>query len=160
MSGRSRRRARREAERAAAAAAKKEPRAAPTVLDRAGEFGRALLSRRWFAPVVLLVLTVAVWARSVAAPLHYWDDKVYIFEDRRVESLTPSNVSAIFTRSFFANYHPVTTLTYATDRALWGNWLPGYHLTQLAFYSGGVVILYFLFAQAGRGLRRLVGYRD
>ena len=119
----------------------------------AGEIGRALLAKGWFAPVVLFVLTVGIWARSVAAPLHHWDDNVYIFQDRRVEELTPSNVSDIFTRSFFANYHPVTTLTYATDRALWGNWIPGYHLTQLAFYSGGVLILYFLFARllASRG---------
>ena len=48
---------------------------------------------------------------------------------------------------FFANFHPLTTLTYAFDRAVWGAWTPGFHITQLVFYVGGVIGLYFFFAR-------------
>jgi len=77
--------------------------------------------------------------------LAYFDDDVYLFEDPRLDEPSLSNFVAIAARPFFANYHPVTTLTYAFDRAVWGKWLPGFRLTHLAFYAGGVVLLYYLF---------------
>ena len=101
--------------------------------------------RWWILPATLVGLTLVVWARSFAVSLVGWDDTTYLFEDARLNRLSPSNIWGILTRPFFANYHPVTTLTYAFDRAVWGTWAPGFHMTQLAFYAGGVVMLYFLF---------------
>jgi len=101
--------------------------------------------RWWVLPATLAGLTLVVWARSFAVSLVGWDDTTYLFEDARLNPLSPSNIWGILTRPFFANYHPVTTLTYAFDRAVWDTWAPGFHMTQLAFYAGGVVMLYFLF---------------
>ncbi|HKW51962.1 MAG TPA: glycosyltransferase family 39 protein, partial [Candidatus Eisenbacteria bacterium] len=93
-----------------------------------------------------------MYARSMLVPVHDWDDYVYIFRDSRLGHLSVANLLRILTQPFFANFHPITTLTYAFDRAVWGTWVPGFHVTQLAFYIGGVVGLYFLFA-------RLLGWR-
>jgi tetratricopeptide (TPR) repeat protein len=101
----------------------------------------------WLAPAALVLLTAAVYARSLAVPILDWDDYVYFFRDARLESLTAENLWRIMTQSFFANFHPITTLTFALDRAVWGTWAPGFHITHLAFYVGGVVALYFLFAR-------------
>jgi tetratricopeptide (TPR) repeat protein len=90
-------------------------------------------------------MTFALYARSVNSPLSYYDDDLYLLEDPRIQELSFGNLWPILTGSFAANYHPVTTLTYAADRAIWGGWLPGFHLTQLAFYSAGIVLLYLLF---------------
>ncbi len=98
----------------------------------------------WIAPLVLAAFTVLLWSRTIGLPLLYWDDSVYLFGDPRLESATPANLRAILTRPFFANYHPLTTLTYLWDRLVWKTWLPGFHLTQLLFYCGGVVLAYFL----------------
>ncbi len=106
---------------------------------------RALAETRWFLPAVLAVLTLAVWARSFAVPVLGWDDTVYLYQDARIEPLSAGGAGRILTTGFFANYHPVTTLTYAFDRALFGRWEPGFHLTQLAFYLGGVILLYYVF---------------
>lgn len=103
--------------------------------------------RPWVAPVALLLLTVLVYARSLGTPIHDWDDNIYFFRDARVEHLSAENVQRILTQPFFSNYHPVTTLTIAFDRAVWGTWVPGFHLTQLFFYVGGVLGIYFLFAR-------------
>jgi len=111
-----------------------------------------VLRRPWIAPAALVLLTALVYARSMLVPVHDWDDYVYIFRDSRLEHLSGANLLRILTQPFFANFHPITTLTYAFDRAVWGTWVPGFHLTQLAFYIGGVVGLYFLFA-------RLLGWR-
>ena len=91
--------------------------------------------------MVLAALCIAIYARSFPLGLVDFDDDVYIFEDPRLEALSTSNIGRILGRPFFSNYHPVTTLTYAFDRAVWGRWLPGFRLTHLAFYAGGVVLL-------------------
>lgn len=101
----------------------------------------------WVAPVALFLLTALVYARSLAVPIHDWDDYVYYFRDARLEHLSLANLWRILTEPFFANFHPLTTLTYAADRAVWGTWAPGFHLTQLAFYIGGVLGLYYLFVR-------------
>jgi len=102
--------------------------------------------RAWLAPALLAILTLAVYARSLWVPIHDWDDYIYYFRDVRLDHLTSENLWKILTQPFFANFHPLTTLTYAFDRAVWGAWTPGYHITQLFFYVGGVIGLYFFFA--------------
>jgi hypothetical protein len=84
--------------------------------------------KRWLADervraAALLVFTTLLWLRTLALPLHYSDDVVYL-DDPRVGELSLANLWSIFTTSYLANYHPVTTLTYAIDRALFGAWLP------------------------------------
>jgi Flp pilus assembly protein TadD len=103
-----------------------------------------VLTSRWFLPIVLVILTLAVWARSFSLPMVGWDDTTYFFQDTRLTSLVPENIWKILTQSFMANYHPVTTLTFAFDRAVWNTWVPGFHITQFVFYAGGIVVLYFL----------------
>ena len=98
-------------------------------------------------PAALALFTFLLWARSLAVPIHEWDDSVYLFRDARLEAFTWEHVRLILTQAFYANFHPLTTLTYAFDRAVWGTWVPGFHITQLAFYVGGVLGLYFLFVR-------------
>jgi tetratricopeptide (TPR) repeat protein len=109
---------------------------------RPGFFDRA-----WIAPAALVLLTSLVYARSLAVPIHDWDDHVYFFRDARLEHLSAENLWRILTQPFFSNFHPLTTLTFAFDRAVWGTWVAGFHVTQLALYAGGVLGLYFLFAR-------------
>src|SRR5436309_15426562 len=91
----------------------------------------------WFGPVALAVLTALVYARSFAVPIHDSDDYVYFFRDARVEHLSWGNIWRILTEPFFANFHPLPTLTFAIDRAIWRPWVPGSHLIQLALSLAG-----------------------
>jgi tetratricopeptide (TPR) repeat protein len=79
-----------------------------------------------------------------------WDDTTYLLRDARLDPVTWESIGRILTQPFFANFHPVTTLTYAFDRAAWGVNVAGFHVTHLAFYLGGVLGLYFLFARLMR----------
>ncbi|MBI5508171.1 MAG: tetratricopeptide repeat protein [Deltaproteobacteria bacterium] len=101
----------------------------------------------WLPAVALAVLTVALFARSLAFPLYGSDDNVYLLEDPRLASPGIASLWQIFTTSFLANYHPVATLTYLVDRLTWGYWLPGYHLTHLAWYVAGVLVVFRLGAR-------------
>ena len=106
-----------------------------------------ILENPWVAPLALALFTALLWAKSLAVPIHEWDDYVYLFRDTRLDPLTWESFTRILTQPFYANFHPITTLTFAFDRAVWGTWVPGFHLTQIAFYVGGVLGLYFLFAR-------------
>jgi len=123
----------------------RKTRTAPMARPEAPE--AAFFRLAWVAPLALLLLTALVYARSLGTPIHDWDDNIYFFRDARVEHLSADNLSRILTQPFFSNYHPVTTLTIAFDRAVWGTWVPGFHLTQLFFFAGGVLGIYFLFVQ-------------
>ncbi len=97
--------------------------------------------------MALVILTALVYARSLAVPIYETDDYVYYFRDARLEHLSAESLWRIVTQPFFANFHPLTTLTYAFDRAVWGTWVPGFHITQHVLYAAGVLGLYFLFAR-------------
>ncbi len=124
-----------------------------------GSWPNSLLSSHaWLAPAVLVAFTLLLWARTVRLPLLYWDDSVYLFGDLRLGAPTLSNIRAILTEPFFANYHPITTLTFLWDRFIWKTWIPGFHLTQLLFYAGGVVLAYvFFFSVVRNRLWALIG---
>ncbi len=136
------RRRRRRREEKAVPAAPPEP---PARRDRLWSRVAALAGKGWVPPVTLVLLIFAVYARSISYPFINFDDSKYICEDVRVQELSAGNAWRILTTPFMSNYHPVTTFTFALDRAVWGGWLPGFRLTQLAFYAGGVVLLYYLF---------------
>ena len=127
------------------------------VMPRQEAARAGLLEKGWLAPLALVLLTLLVYARSFGVPIHDWDDHVYFFRDARLEHLSLESLRRILTEPFFSNYHPVTTLTLAFDRAVWGTWVPGFHVTQLVFYIGGVLGLYFLFARLlGRRAEALI----
>ena len=123
------------------------PKVKPTSKVEPGPSRTGFLDRAWVAPAALLILTALIYARSLAVPIHNWDDQVYYFRDPRLDQLTAENLWRILTQPFYANFHPVTTLTFAFDRAVWGTWVPGFHVTQVVFYAGGVLGLYFLFVR-------------
>ena len=89
--------------------------------------------------------------RSLAVPIYEWDDNIFYFQDARLGHLSWENLWRILTQPFYG-FHPLTTLTFAFDRAVWGTWVPGFHITQLVFYVAGVLGLYYLFA-------RILGWR-
>jgi tetratricopeptide (TPR) repeat protein len=119
------------------------PRGAPRTVSRGG-------LGTWLPPLALLLLTSLVYAFSFRVPLLDWDDTTYLFRDARLDPLTWENIGRILTRPFFANFHPITTLTFAFDRAVWGSRIEGFHATHLAFYLGGILGLYVLFARVTR----------
>ena len=121
--------------------------ASPTRAPSTSRSESGLFRRPWVAPLALVLLTALVYARSLGVPIHDWDDHVYFFRDARVEHPSAENVGRILVEPFFSNYHPVTTLTIAFDRAVWRTWVPGFHLTHLFFYAGGVLGIYLLFAR-------------
>lgn len=98
-----------------------------------------------FFVTALIMLTLIAWSRTIGMSMVGWDDTTYFFEDGRLVPLNLENIWRILTEPFFSNYHPLTTLTIAFDRLVWKSWTPGFHLSQMFFYLGGVLGVYWLF---------------
>jgi tetratricopeptide (TPR) repeat protein len=96
---------------------------------------------------MLAITSILLYSRAFPYPLVEFDDYVYLRNDPRLVDLSLAKIGQILTEPFFGNYHPVTTLTYAADKALWGDTLLGFRLTHVALYAAGVVLLFYLFRE-------------
>jgi tetratricopeptide (TPR) repeat protein len=74
------------------------------------------------------------------------DDLDYIVNNPHIGSLDWRTVVWAFTRFHEANWHPLTMLSLALDRRLWGLDPFGFHLTSIVIHSCTVFLACFLFA--------------
>lgn len=76
-----------------------------------------------------------------------WDDPVFILKNA---ALANFDVKWMFTSTFGGNYAPLSWLSLALDRALWGPIPFGVHLTNLLLHAAAAAVFYLI-------ARRLLG---
>ncbi len=103
---------------------------------------------RWGLAVGLAVVTLAVYARTLAFDFVNIDDPVYITENARVkQGLTAANVRFAFTSAEGSNYwHPLTWLSHMLDVRLYGLRPAGHHATSVLFHVANTVLLFWVLA--------------
>lgn len=123
--------------------------------------GRSLRERSLLpALLITAVLTfVAVsYANALSGPF-LWDDRPLILEKAEAKSI--ATAIGAFRSSFWSAgpakrtrgyYRPLTTLSYATDRRIWGEEPAGFHATNVAIHLINVGLLFALARRAGAGL--------
>lgn len=74
------------------------------------------------------------------------DDLGYIVDNRHIDTLNWQTIRWAFTRFHEANWHPLTMLSLAIDRQLWGLNPFGFHLTNILLHSATVFCSSFVFA--------------
>ena len=73
-----------------------------------------------------------------------WDDPTYVYENLRIRSLDPGLLKWAFTSAFFGNWHPLTTLSFALDYALWGLDPRGWHLVNILLHAFNTLLVALL----------------
>ncbi|GAM10542.1 transmembrane and TPR repeat-containing protein 4 [Geobacter sp. OR-1] len=99
----------------------------------------------WAGAVFAAVATICVFLTSLKNEFLELDDLGYIVDNRFIDSLDWQTVVWAFTRFHEANWHPLTMLSLAMDRQLWGMNPAGFHLTNLLFHGGTVFLVCFIF---------------
>lgn len=97
-----------------------------------------------FLPILLLIIVV-FWVYADTLRYEFvWDDEDLIQINPRIKSL--DNFSAFFDiEPFYSNYYrPLLSLSLALDYRLWGLKPLGYHLSNLIFHLGSVLLIYFI----------------
>ena len=92
----------------------------------------------------LALAVVLVYLPTLGNGFVEWDDAAYVTHNPHVSSLSWSTVRWAFTSDSNANWHPLTWISHALDRTLYGLDPRGHHLTSVLLHAANSVLLLVL----------------
>ncbi len=102
-------------------------------------------SNAFYKPLLaVLIITLLVFANSFAPNFVQLDDPAYITDNPFIKSLSLHSIATIFTSFYNANYHPLTTLSYAIEFKLFGLKATGYHFTNILIHLINTSLVFLL----------------
>lgn len=110
----------------------------------------------WNAPLVLVLLVIILYGRSVRYPFTDWDDPEYIVNCTVLDQAAEGQWLPILTEPVMGNHHPVTMLSYAVEQALAGRDPRVMHATHLALHLVNVLLVHLLLLRLS-GNARIAG---
>jgi tetratricopeptide (TPR) repeat protein len=113
-----------------------------------GEYSRRTNADRAYLGIVV-VLTFLLYLGSLPKEFTNWDDGEYITGNSIIRSLSLKNLEKIVTEPYFANYAPLTLISYAVDYHFWRLNPTAFHFHNVALHLGCVVVLFFLLIRLG-----------
>ena len=122
------------------------PAAAPAPPKQAAPGRSALL-------VCLLLATavIAIYAQTASHGYVAYDDDQYVYENPWVKAgLTASNLAWAFTTFFYANWHPLTWISYMLDVSLFGLSPGPQHVVNVALHLASTLLLFLALGRATR----------
>jgi tetratricopeptide (TPR) repeat protein len=81
------------------------------------------------------LITFIIYLPALTNGFVQWDDPKYVYENPWIQNLDLAFLKRAFTEVYFANWHPLTMISYAVDYALWGLNPLGYHLENIIFHT-------------------------
>src|ERR1039457_2780970 len=97
-------------------------------------------------PLILCILTAAVYLRSAGYPFSGNDDPEYVTQNIHVLSgLSRDSIWWAFSSFYAANWHPLTWLSLMLDAQLFGSNPAGYHIVNVALHIANTELLFYLF---------------
>ena len=98
---------------------------------------------------LILVVTFLLYLGSLPKEFTNWDDGEYITSNPLIRSFSWNNLNQIVTKPYFANYAPLTLISYALDYHVWKLRPWGYHFHNVALHLACIVVLFFLLRKLG-----------
>ncbi len=98
--------------------------------------------------LLLIVLTLLVFARAGGLEFLSYDDNLYVTDNQTVQGgLSWNNVAWAFTTMHAANWHPLTWLSLMLDVQLFGLRPNALHLVNVLFHAMNTVLLFLILAR-------------
>ncbi len=92
----------------------------------------------------IILLTFIVFSNTLKNGfIVNWDDDGYILNNAAVQQLNNKNIKEIFTTFYMGNYHPLTTISYATEFHFFKQNPKAYHFMNLLLHLCNVVLVFF-----------------
>ena len=95
-------------------------------------------------PLLVALLTAAVFAPAIHNGFTNWDDPEYVLENQLLRDLSPSGIQSIATTFVDGNYHPLTVLSLALDFHASDLHPAGYHRTNIVLHVLATLAVYGL----------------
>lgn len=110
-------------------------------------------AKLWLWLVVLAVLILLPYIQMNSHEFINWDDPYYIYHNPVVSAgLSWTGIAWAFTTGITANWHPLTWISHMLDVSLFGPSPAAAHMTNLLWYIGCVILIFFLFLRFGASL--------
>jgi protein O-mannosyl-transferase len=93
----------------------------------------------------IVIYACILYYRSVYNDFVDWDDTEYIFKNYFIRNFSWQGIKNIFSVSYYANYHPLTTLTWLIEFRFWGFSADKYHLNNLVIHLLNIILTFVLF---------------
>ncbi len=93
--------------------------------------------------VILAIATIAAYSGISGHEVLRWDDNIYL-NSKLVQSLAFENLPSIFSGQHHSNWHPLTTLSFAIEHAIWGIDATYSKITNLLLHLVTVLLFSFL----------------
>ncbi len=94
---------------------------------------------------IILLLTIIIYSNSIKNDfINTYDDKEYIIDNNFIKSVSADAVKTIFTKYQVANYHPLTTLSWAIEYNLFGLNPKPYHIDNLILHLLNIILVFQL----------------
>ncbi|MBI5382628.1 MAG: tetratricopeptide repeat protein [Opitutae bacterium] len=101
--------------------------------------------------LALFLGTLVLFSRATRNDFVNYDDPDYVTKNEHVQAgLTAATVRWAFTEGHASNWHPLTWLSHALDRELFGKNAAGHHATSVLWHACGALLAFL-------ALRRLTG---
>jgi tetratricopeptide (TPR) repeat protein len=93
----------------------------------------------------IVVITIVVFSNSLNNDfIRNWDDKGYLMDNPYVQNFSTASLKPIFTSFYNANYHPLTTLTYAIELKKFGLNPKPFHIDNLIVHILNILLVFWL----------------
>ena len=115
-------------------------------MSGAGSVFDGLLERHggWAIPLVLALVTVAVFLPALENGFVNWDDPQALVDNPHYRGLGWTQLRWVLTTFLMGHYSPLAWFTFAVDYLLWGMNPAGYHFTSLLLHVANAVLFYFV----------------
>ncbi len=99
---------------------------------------------------LLAVCIFLVYLPSLGNGFVDWDDSTYVVRNTHIEKFDSATLVWAFTTFDAANWHPLTWISHALDRALFGLNPRGHHRTSIFLHAGNALLLLLLLHRLSR----------
>ncbi|MBI2789002.1 MAG: tetratricopeptide repeat protein [Elusimicrobia bacterium] len=105
-----------------------------------------LLTRasRWTPVLLVAAAPLAAFAPVLSNGFVSYEDRFYILDNPLIRGLGPDALRAMLTATRGGLWQPLSWLSLAVDRSLWGTEAAGFHLTSLLLHAGTSVLFYLV----------------
>lgn len=95
--------------------------------------------------LITIIITFFLYFPTYEAKFLSWDDTKYITENSIITNISPENIIKIFSSTYFSNYHPITSISFALDYYYFNTNAGYYHLINIIIHIiNGLLVFFFI----------------
>jgi tetratricopeptide (TPR) repeat protein len=101
----------------------------------------------------LVLSTAVVYLQTAGFGLVDYDDLAYVKDNPKVPGgLTLDGIKWAFTTMFGSNWFPLIWLSFMLDRTIFGTWMGGFHLVNVALHIANTLLLFWILKRCTKAL--------